>query len=182
MTVNYYSINGCKYEILAGKPVIIAPENADEAELEKYDFTNLDDGRWIRWLNKVERNYIASMMKAEQKEISITAEIASSEISADTDLESDNKTANNLCLVSLTMVILCLMAVRPEGSSPFILLAAMSAFIIMIYVRKKYPKNIFAKILMVLYIIGFVLATLIISLWIMFITSRGGSCNDWLKW
>jgi hypothetical protein len=177
MTVNYYSINGCKYELLAGKPVIIAPENTDEAELKKYNFTNLDDGRWVRYINNAEFAYIKAMLKENYSEIYITDDVLS-EVKVNTD--NQNAIANILCAGSLFLSVFgIVLAGFFNEIYSFISFIMMLAVGLMIFVRIKYPKNIFGKVLMVIYIIGYILS-MILFIFAMFLIASCvvETCNE----
>lgn len=110
--------------------------------------------------------------------------------------EQDNKKANKLCWISLTCAfgpwVLWMVTDKlkdvAEGSllgnvvgiicniaDALSLFGFLAALILMIYVRVKYPKNIFGIILMVLYIIVIIIVILfIIFIYIMCSTCAGG--------
>ena len=59
MTVNYYGIRGCTYEVYAGRPIIVAPSDADREKLDKENFT-YSEGRYIHFLTELEHRVVMS--------------------------------------------------------------------------------------------------------------------------
>lgn len=113
------------------------------------------------------------------------------------DNEEDNKRANKLCIISLACVFApliisaILMAIisaltdsYPADAVNFInnilgsvnTLAIIAGIALMIYVRVKYPKNIFGKVLMWLYIIIAALAVIVFILYMIFALVTCISC------
>jgi hypothetical protein len=75
----------------------------------------------------------------------------------------DKKKANTLCWISLiighgiNILTYVLKQVSQTEGYPITALTSLAALILMIYVRVKYPKNKFGKVLMIVYIIEAVL-------------------------
>lgn len=111
--------------------------------------------------------------------------------------QNNNKKANKLCWISLACavgpwvlwMVIGRLLVYTEGSEAVTILGTLSniysalsgigwlaAIVLMIYVRVKYPKNVFGIILMVLYIIIIILTILFfIFMYIMCSTCVGGA-------
>lgn len=120
--------------------------------------------------------------------------------------QNNNKKANKLCLISLACAVgpwllwrlPGRLLVYAEGSGTVAILGTLSnifsalsgigwlaAIVLMIYVRVKYPKNVFGIILMVLYILVIIL---VIAFIIFIITVCNGcidaitGCDGFLYW
>lgn len=57
MKTTYFTIENCEYELIDGKPAIIAPEGIDEERLKEYTFIQLLDGRWCHYMTDAEKAY-----------------------------------------------------------------------------------------------------------------------------
>ena len=57
MKITYFTIENCEYELMDGKPAIIAPEGIDEERLKEYTFIQLLDGRWCHYMTDAEKAY-----------------------------------------------------------------------------------------------------------------------------
>lgn len=57
MKITYYGIANCEYELIDGKPAIIAPEGINEEKLKEYSFIQLVDGRWCHYMDDAENEY-----------------------------------------------------------------------------------------------------------------------------
>lgn len=120
--------------------------------------------------------------------------------------QNNDKRANKLCLISLACAVgpwvlwrlLSKLLVSVEGGGAVAILGTLSnifsalsgigwlaAIVLMIYVRVKYPKNVFGIILMVLYIL---IIILVIAFIIFIVTICNGcmetitACDGFLYW
>lgn len=111
------------------------------------------------------------------------------------------KRANRFCIISLICELLPILisgvvistiqilSGTEPSSSPEIIISILSTLnllliiiglILMIYVRVKYPKNIWGKVLMWLYIIFAIIALIFFTLYLMFAVATMISCFDCL--
>ncbi|MBO4867538.1 MAG: hypothetical protein J5582_13425 [Ruminococcus sp.] len=160
MIVNYYGICGCEC-IWDQKGVFLAaPGGVQVQSLQQMGFYTAADGRWYKQLSPQESAYLNSMQNMSVVDLPAqgTSFGMTPNITFDVETPEDKKKANRLCIISLILMF-CInplvVAISRFGNDSISFLNGLSsiaAFILMIYVRVKYPKNIFGKVLMIVYI------------------------------
>jgi hypothetical protein len=159
MTVHFFEIRDCRFEMFGGRPVIFAPEEADEELLGRYAFVKIADGRRVRYLNQYEYSYIMSVKDAEEivfdgKAVERMNYPAAQfqYVNYGNRMYNPQKTADTLCYVSLGLMAgsLPLSAVlTPLGG----LVLAIAALVLVIIVRVHYPEHKLGKVLFTVYLI-----------------------------
>lgn len=147
MLIHYFSVRNCTYEIYEGKPAIFAPEEADiNSPTISFNFFQTIDGRWCHYLSEEEYYYIMSF----PKDTDVTfgkAPKPTDDLSA-----KEKRYANILCLISIGFII-CGILISFFGRGMIALHCWVTALILMITVRVRYPGSLFGKILMMICII-----------------------------
>ena len=156
MIVNYHGILGCECRWDENTAYLVAPEGTAVQPLMKLGFYCAQDGRWYKQLFPQESAYLESkknMAVVDFPEYTYSGSPYSLEESPEA-----KKKAHILCLISLILNLLNFVLVKTykTGFFPIIALFGLVAFILMIYVRVKYPRNKFGLALMILYIIELV--------------------------
>lgn len=157
MVVNYYEVRNCRYEIYDNCPVLFPPDDITESLLREYGFVKLIDGRWCKFLSVTEYQHIIHG--------DVNFDISYNPLKY-TNLE--DKGNDNLSNILSTLSLICFAL----GIKPFLVFSLTSAFVFwgfaiafVIAARVITPKNIFAKVLLILYIIvGIIITTFIIIL------------------
>ena len=98
----------------------------------------------------------------------------------------DNKKANLLTLLCLGLNALVpvliylfnLIGIDYKIIEPFLGALPMASLAILIYVRVKYPKNIFSKVVLILYIVGFIIGIILL---IVLIVSCYVGCGELIR-
>lgn len=173
MIVNYYGVVGCDCRWNENGAFLIAPSTASAPMLQQAGFYYAQDGSWYKQLSPQETQYLQSM--SNQASVSFPPPAAGfTAPPVQEESPEDKKKAHNLCWISLILMY-GLSAIRfvlaKIGAARLLLsasdsldtiagLTAIAAFIIMIIVRVKYPKNVFGKVLMIIYIVQIALAVL----------------------
>ncbi|MBP5269014.1 MAG: hypothetical protein J6Z29_10710 [Ruminococcus sp.] len=162
MIVNYYGILGCECIWDQNGVFLAAPAGVQVQSLQQLGFYTAADGRWYKQLSPQESAYLESkrnMAVVDLPEYAYSGLPYSSEESPE-----DKKRANNLCLISLilghglSLFSYILTQIIDMHTYSIFGTAGLIAFILMIYVRVKYPKNKFGKVLMILYIVEIIIA------------------------
>lgn len=159
MTVHFFEINNCRFEMFGGRPVIFAPEGADEGVLGRYGFVRIADGRWLRFLNPYEYNYISSFRDGEEAVIDGSSVGKMNypmgqpqQVNYGGHMYNPQKKADNLCYVSIGLMAGSLPVsgvLTPIGG----LLTAIAALVLVIIVRVHYPEHKLGKVLFTTYLI-----------------------------
>jgi len=157
MIVNYYSVRGCQYKVYKNRAVLFAPEDTDKELLLENGFIQLIDGRWCRYINDAELNYI--MKGFPDNDVTFDSDFKITVLnSSDSENQKNQTFPNILSAISLWFAVIGFVALYFERNPLFLWLIAV---VFVVFIRVKYPKNIFSKVLAILYriliIIAFVL-------------------------
>ncbi|SFC17137.1 hypothetical protein [Ruminococcus albus] len=180
MIVNYYGICGCECIWDQNGLFLAAPAGVQVQSLKQLGFYTAADGRWYKQLSPQESAYLDSMknmavvdLPAKGPSFGMTPNIT-----FDAETPEDKKKANTMCIISLLLMF----CVNPliveisrngyENITSISGFSGLAALILMIYVRVKYPKNTFGKVLMIVYIVFFVLGLI----WLTLIMAMCASC------
>lgn len=161
MIVNYYGIIGCECRFDAQGAFLAAPTNAVPQSLQQLGFYYAQDGVWYKRLTPQETAYLQSLHGAPVADLPAPGAMnGAAAPGADTgETPEEKKAADKLCIISLCLMYgfnILSYIIAQSGSSAFYSIsgiATIAAFIMMIVVRVKYPKNKFGKILMIIYLI-----------------------------
>ena len=66
MTVDYYEINGCAFDMYCGRPAIFAPYGTAAELLANYGFSLLNDGRYVHFLDQQEYYHVMTQSGCER--------------------------------------------------------------------------------------------------------------------
>lgn len=173
MFVNYYEVKNCMYEIYDNCPVLFAPIGTDEDILREYGFVKLIDGRWCKFINNTEYQHILHG--------NVNFNISYNPLKY-TNMEDkgNNRLSNILSILSLVCFAV--------GIEPFLAISLTPVFVfwgfaiaLLTAARVIAPKNIFAKVLSVLYIIVGILITIFIIILIIACQHMCDSCINGLN-
>jgi hypothetical protein len=183
MIVNYYGILGCEC-IWDQKGIFLAaPAGVSTQSLQQMGFYCGHDNRWYKQLTPQESAYIDSMKNMSVVDLPANGSSFGMTTGTPYNMEEspDNKKkANILCWISLIMghgIYLSHYMYSDTNvvtRSPFVGFTSLAALILMIYVRVKYPKNKFGKVLMILYIAEAVFTLVVLLLFY-------AMCGYWVK-
>ena len=163
MMVNYYEIYNCVFDMYFGRPALFAASDAPAELLDRYGFATFEDGRRVHFLDQQEYYHIMSCQGADPVVFNEAtwykiSNYYHSQLLAGAGAGRrcyDDKEGNNLCIISL---VLFLSALPMCMLQPFLGAGCeLAAFILMIIVRVKHPKNVFGLVLMIIYIVAAVL-------------------------
>lgn len=186
MMVNYYEIYNCVFDMYFGRPALFAAADVPAELLDRYGFTLLDDGRRIHFLDQQEYYHIMSwkggdpVIFNESTWYKISNYYYSQSVAGTgaAGYRYDDKEGNNLCIISLVLFLSALPACMVQ---PFLGAGCgLAAFILMIIVRVKHPKNVFGLVLMIIYIIGaalLIIGTLLILAACYALLEEFNNCN-----
>ena len=186
MIVNYYGIPGCEC-IWDQKGIFLAaPAGVSTQSLQQMGFYCGHDNRWYKQLTPQESAYIDSMKN--MSVVDFPAMGSSYGMMGGTpfimeESPEDKKKANTLCLISLLLghginiLSYLITNAYKTDSHPITALTSLAALILMIYVRVKYPKNKFGKVLMILYIVEAVFVILCIIAFVIMCDSFMRDCS-----
>lgn len=160
MVVNYYNVKNCKYEVYENRPALFPPNDTEESLLREYGFVKMIDGRWCKFLSGTEYQHVMKGYPCD-----VTVDISYNLIKY-TNIEDkgNNRVSNILSILSLVCFAV--------GIEPFLEMLFTPVFVfwgfaiaLVTTARVITPKNIFAKILSILYIIvGIIIIIFIIIL------------------
>lgn len=185
MIVNYYGICGCEC-IWDQKGVFLAaPAGVQVQSLQQLGFYTAADGRWYKQLTPQESAYLNSLKNMPVVDLPAqgTSFGMTPNITFDVETPEDKKKANTMCIISLVLAFCVnpvIVAFSRNGDDNISFLNGISsivALILMIYVRVKYPKNTFGKVLMIVYIVFFVLGLISLILMIAMCASCMKDCH-----
>ena len=166
MIVNYFGIMGCECRFDAQGAFLAAPNGVPVPQLQQFGFYYAQDGIWYKRLSPQESAYLQSL--GNQPVVVLPAPGVGTAPGAETgETPEEKKSADKLCVISLILmygVTALSYAMANAGISNAFFsvsgLAGIAAFILMIVVRVKYPKNKFGKVLMIIYLIQLALGIL----------------------
>lgn len=148
MVVNYYNVKKCKYEVYENRPALFPPEDTEESLLREYGFVKMIDGRWCKFLSGTEYQHIMKMYPCD-----VTIDISYNSLKY-TNMEDkgNNRISNMLSILSLVCFAV---GIKPFLEMLFTLVFLFWGFAIVFVTTARVitPKNIFAKIVSILYII-----------------------------
>jgi len=129
-----------------------------------------DDARFCKYCGK-------EMAKGDENQNNITNINESQEY---INQQADNSTANLLCTISLFLTIGVPFVLRfipglQDFIDTIISICGMTGFVLMLVARVKYPKNVFAKVLMWIYIIIIIAYIVLMAA---LIIACGIACNN----
>ncbi|MBR6580120.1 MAG: hypothetical protein IKK66_02370 [Ruminococcus sp.] len=168
MVVNYYEVKNCRYEIYDNCPVLFPPDDTAESLLREYGFVKLIDGRWCKFLSVTEYQHILHG--------NVNFDISYNPLKyTDSENTGNNRFSNILSILSL----ICFAV----GIEPFLVMSFTPVFVfwgfaiaLVIAARVITPKNIFAKVLSILYIIVGIIITILIIILIIACQHMCDSC------
>ena len=188
MTVDYYEIKGCTFDMYCSRPAIFASEGMAADIMANYGFSLMEDGRYVHFLDQQEYYHVMAQSGMERVvfDYSTWLTIASFYSTRRYDLglpvagvqNKGDRTPNILCGISLGLFGFGILSTVFVPA--FSLAAFIAAIVLMIIVRANYPKNTFGLVLMIVYIA--VMALLFIAGIILLaacyeITQEFNSCN-----
>ncbi|WP_294479505.1 hypothetical protein [uncultured Ruminococcus sp.] len=171
MVVNYYGILGCECIWDQNGVFLSAPAGVQVQSLQQLGFYTAADGRWYKQLSPQESAYLNSMKNVSVVDLPAQGYNFGMVSGTASDMEEspeDKKRANTLCLISLilghglSLFSYILTQIFDMHTYSIFGTAGLIAFILMIYVRVKYPKNKFGKVLMILYIVEIIIAIIVL--------------------
>lgn len=166
MIVHYGDIFGCEIFQSGQQFFLVAPQGTEPELLIANGFVQIADGNWHHYLTALELQYI----QAHRDEPELRLQIA---VDTQEETPEDKQRAITLCLISLGLGILGTLSVFTISLAEmeyawiemlgdgFGGLCVLASFVIMIITRIKYPRSLFGKILMWVYIGLFILQVLI---------------------
>lgn len=176
MRIHYYSVSNCTYSMYEGKPAIFAPEGADAGSLTiRYYFFRTHDGRWCHYLTNEENDYIRSF--PQDMDVRFDYPNVNSNGRLTRNYSSEEKNANILCIISLSLLIFGLIMLFCQGAVGTVL-SWIASLVLMIIVRVDYPDNLFGKILMISYIVLAIIAVIMMIIAIIAFIQFINSCFD----
>lgn len=161
MTVDYYEIKGCAFDMYCGRPAIFAPVGTAADIMANYGFSLMNDGRYVHFLDQQEYYHVMMQSGCERVVFDYSTWVNISSFYSARRYElglpvanyqdrSAGTTPNMLCGISLGLF--CFSVVSVFFIPYFSLAAFIAAIVLMIIVRASYPKNTFGLVLMILYI------------------------------
>ena len=183
MTVHFFEIKNCVLAFCNGYPLLIAPDGTDEQLLSMRQFTRQADGKWIRYVDRYEYEYILRFSDVNEavfndetvKNISYPPiPYPQQYYSPPPQPPGADSTAHVLCYISLGLM-LTTVPVAVVGAVYFSGLAFLAALILMIVVRVNYPQCKMGKVLCIIYII---LSAVILLLLIIGVIVLMVACNE----
>ncbi|MBR5683821.1 MAG: hypothetical protein IKW96_11220 [Ruminococcus sp.] len=161
MIIHYFEIRNCSLLYYMGYPIYLAPDGTDEGLLSMRGFAKQNDGKWIKYIDRFEYGYIMQFNNCE--EIVVNEETLKNIQYPPFQYQpplygygaappKDSNTANILCTVSVSLMLLTL----PVLFTPLIAISGLlfiAAMVLMIIARVIYPDNKFAKILCIVYVV-----------------------------
>ena len=168
--IQYYEIPNCFFTVdEQNQPVLLAPENWDEAELVRHSFVKLPGGAWCHYLNVQEYRYLMSVPQGQDVRfapgmILPPAEGGFEPPKSPEELQKEKTTATVLCVISLVCLLLSAVLIVPLKSAGVSSLLFQAALVLMIIVRVKFRDSMFGKVLMWIFIVCcilFVIAVLV---------------------
>lgn len=184
MFVDYYGISCCTYEVFDTRPVLVAPAGYPPEVLLRTGFLQLPDGRWGHYLNEGEYGFlIRKNQENPHQNVVFGVQNAPFPDAPAPEQESpeDRKKAVILCLCSIGCLLLGSAGAYAFAPNhlPFSAFSAfdLAALVLAVTARVKYPKNTFAKVLIRVYIILFVLMLIYVFTLIWFCSTMVESCG-----
>jgi cation transport ATPase len=160
MVVNYFDIHRCECIWEQDVPLLVAPENTAEQLLKMRGFYCGEDGKWYKQLSKQESQYLYSRRNM------LIVDLPENEHSSSYDTEESHEDKKKAAILNLITIFL----IYGVGSLNYLIyksfnintfpitaLSVLVGTIMTVYIRIKYPKNKFSKVLMTLYIVEDVL-------------------------
>ena len=174
MTVDFYQIPNCEYELYQGRHVIFAPADTREELLYTYRFFRAEDGRACHFLTPDEYYHVMNNMSFGRAVFGTTNNMLMQR-SPDEMIPPQENDVNNLCIISLILLVASffITAMYPGGTAPCFI----ASFILAMVARSKNRNSTFA---LVLIIIDCVLLALAVIGIIMLLIACGeflNSCN-----
>jgi len=176
MIVNYYSVKGCKYEMYKNRAVLFAPDDTDKELLLANGFIQLIDGRWCKYINDAELNYI--MEGYPNNDVTFDSDFKVTVLNfSDSENQENQAVPNILSAISLWFAVIGFVVLHLEGATTVNpLYLWLIAVVFVIFTRVKYPKNIFSKVLAILYTILIIIALVLLMYTIILCNSACDSC------
>lgn len=159
MTVSYYAIGECTVMQIDGRTVLAAPENPGLTPdtLRKHDFLLQEDGRWVHYLTDAEMQLLKNTPSGVK--ISFSGDYAQQRMAQQPvqqpDAANDPPAALYLCVGSLFSMLLSIALPYESNDMLYALRGVLfvAAWVLMIVARVRYPKNLFGKVLMWMYVV-----------------------------
>ena len=167
MIVNYYDIHRCECIWDQDVPLLVAPENTAEQLLKMRGFYCGEDGKWYKQLSQLDSAYLNSMRNMDVVDFPTQSSISGNVFNMEKSPDNKKK-ANILSIISFLLMYgvallnYLLYTIYDINILPISILSFLVGFILMIYVRVKYPKNYLAKVLMILYMILMILGLIFV--------------------
>ncbi len=179
MFVHYYDVRCCTCANVDNRPVLIAPPDTGYDLLTMHEFVLLADGRWCHFLTQQEYEHV--MTGYPNHDVSFGSQVYQAPLPTIEDPEKV-KAGNRCALIAFILFgtsillpgiaallmggfnVLTETAKDSESGNPIITgissilggissLTEIAAFVMMIVTRVKYPKNVWGKVLMWIYIV-----------------------------
>lgn len=171
MQVHFYEIRGCTCSNADGKPVLVAPEYTQLDLLNYYQFILLPDGRWVHFLTNEE--YASVMTGYPHRDVVFSHPRKAAQPLPETP--EDLAKADRLGWIGIAMIVasvllgigLVLLSSAMGDGVPETLeliitgligLLQLAGFVMMLFIRIRYPGNRLGKALMWIYIAEVILA------------------------
>ena len=183
MIVNYYGIPGCECIWDKNGTFLAAPHGTPTQSLQQMGFYSAQDGRWYKQLSPNESEFLSHRSSMAVVDLPEQGQALGMPDRFE-ESPKDKKTANILCIISLFLlhgtgaISYYLIKLNSAKFSSISGTFGLMAYILMIYVRVKYPKNKFGKVIMILYITELVLAIILVFMLLAWCSSclHDGSC------
>lgn len=185
MTVNYYGIMGCTVQWDQNGAYLVPPAGTPVPALQQAGFATAPNGFWFRRLNPQETQIVQS--NSNMPVLTLPPAGAPGMGAVQEETPEEKQKANKLCIISLAMMYgggALYSLFTKIGNSNLLgilgtlsLVCSLAAFILMIVVRVKYPKNKFGKILMIIYLVQLILGVLAFVALVAFCGYIASSCR-----
>jgi len=180
MIVNYFGVTGCDCKWSQNGAFLVAPSSAPVPVLQQAGFYYAQDGSWYKQLSPQEASYLQSL--GNQGVVNLPAAAPNNYVPPvgaqpmQQETPEEKRKANKMCWISVILMYgpasLRYLLAKIMSASTYLQMyetlgtlaaaSALAAFILMIVVRVKYPKNTFGKVLMIIYLVQIALAILAI--------------------
>ena len=168
MQIHYYAIHGCDFLFHDGKLVITAPPGTADEALREYGFQQDNNLKWYKFLNEKECH--AVMVGFPDNDVTFSDGNDSPQYTPCPEENSKAEIFNIPIILSIVFLILILSAIALPANFEWLDIWSVglwiAGFLLIIFLRIRYPANPFGKILLIIYCI-LVLIIVIILTWVM---------------
>ena len=176
MLVQYYEVKNCEFDERRtyspeNPPILYAPFGAETWLLQQYGFYQDEYGMWVHVLNPAEYQYLVSLPQG------VTARFGGTEVGESDD---EKQKADRLGWIALALWLIPIVAGRfniDRFFSPLFPLCQVASLVLTIFVRVKYPKNRFGKVMMWLLIISVIVSVIFLIIMAILCNSMAESCR-----